>query len=159
MTFITHIPTYRCICGFLKTTEPVKLTGQALVNRAFQTSGCLSFPFCSMLNRWKELHLVICQSLYPRVRFLLGVFFFPLWNLCVRLLPFRLGSGCPRWRLACTCHATCAVAAAQSRKAASAPRTAAPRLHRIHNVHDSLTLLRRDARKRDLKRSQSRDGC
>lgn len=48
-------------------------------------------------------------------------------NLCLYLQPFRLSSGSPRWRLACTCHATCAVAAARSRGAASAPRTAAPR--------------------------------
>ena len=40
-------------------------------------------------------------------------------SVCIWLLPFRLSSGCPRWRLACTCHATCAVAAAQSRRASS----------------------------------------
>lgn len=65
-------------------------------------------------------------------------------SACICWLPFRLSSGCPRWRLACTCHATCAVAAARSWRASlpSAPRTAAPRIH-IH-IHGRCTTPRRD---------------
>lgn len=143
---VSRIPTYRLTLApvkFLRKLDPVKLTVQALVNGAFQTSRCLSFPFCSPLFpinqcvEWvsgrKKLHL----GKLP-IFFFFFLFLRPLccyFGICVYvwLLPFRLSSGCPRWRLACTCHATCAVAAARSRRAASAlpsaPRTAAPRLH------------------------------
>lgn len=65
----------------------------------------------------------ISTDLYPFSTSAVRLPFF--LNLCLFLQPFRLGSGCPRWRLACTCHATRAAAVARSRRAASAPRTAA----------------------------------
>lgn len=100
-----------------------------------QTSRCLSFPSCSPLTSEKQIVerifsgkksyiSAICQFLCLFAPLPLVVI---LESECIWLLPFRLSSGCPRWRLACTCHATCAVAAAWSWSASlpSAPRTAA----------------------------------
>lgn len=131
-------------CQFLRNLDPLKLTVKTVVNRASTTIRSLSFPFCFRLPALKRLvQLVWGEKLHLGklpIFFFLLLFWFPspfvviFESTCIWLLPFRLSLGCPRWRLACTCHATCAVAAAQNWRASfpSAPRTAAPRLH-IHS--------------------------
>lgn len=91
---VSRIPTYRLTLApvkFLRKLDPVKLTVQALVNGAFQTSRCLSFPFCSPLFpinqcvEWvsgrKKLHLgklpIFFFFFIPAPALLL------FWNLCV----------------------------------------------------------------------------
>lgn len=119
-----HLPFGFGTCQFFRKLDPVKLTVQVVVNRAFRTSRCVPFPFSSPLSSLKQ-----CVEWFPKesyisanCQFFFLSFFIPalglllFWNLCIWLLPFCLSSGCPRWRLACTCHATCAVAAARSRE-------------------------------------------
>lgn len=83
----SHLPFGFATCQFLRKLDPVKLTVKVVVNRAFQTSPCLSFPFCCALSPLKQfvewvserkLHLGKLPNFVIAAPALLL-----LWNQCV----------------------------------------------------------------------------
>lgn len=117
-------------------TEPPAAVAVSLFHSAFRSPTKAFNEFvCGGARKKKSYISANCQRSFCRVSLSLLVFL-PVFVFVLLFLlraaancPFRLGSGWPRWRLACTCHATCAVAAARSRRgaaSASAPRTPPP---------------------------------
>lgn len=108
-------------------TEPSRPVAVSLFHSVLRSRSNMLNEFVGGIVCFFSLEKVTSRQIASGVSWIPTAALLLFWGgICVRgCCPFRLGSGCPRWRLACTWHATCAVAAARSRSAASAP----PRQH------------------------------